>query len=257
MSPFAGLLPSFTRALATFPRGWRMVVLAALLALPPLLVLPSLPMEPDRKADFVMAMLLFFFLQFLVPMAGLILGTGIVLDEAAGGTLSYLLTRPAPRRNLLLGKLLAALLLGWAALGLSVGAALVLAEGATLPAGLPARALAAILLAYPAYLCLSLLLSCVTRWAPLAGFGYAFGLEGFLGIVPGMIRKTTMLFYARSLLGPWRGRRIDPEDILGPDGGASTATSVAVLLVVAGVLLALSLAVFARRQFVPRLGGRD
>jgi ABC-2 type transport system permease protein len=256
MSPFTGLLPTFRRALGTFPRGWRMLVVGVLLSLPPLLALTILDAHPARRADFLMVMLIYFYLLFLAPLAGLLFGTGIVLDEANAGTLSYLLTRPARRRNLILGKLLAALLLGWAGLGVSLGATLVLSEGASASPGLGTRAVLSVLLAFPAYLCLSLFLSCLTRWAPLVGFGYAFGLEGILGEVPGMIRKITMLFYSRSLLGTWETRHVNPDDVLGPEGGASYGTSITVLLAVAAAFLLLALFTFARRQFVPRLGGR-
>ena len=62
-----------------------------------------------------------------------------------------------------------------------------------------------VLLAFPAYVAAFTLLSLFTRWALLGGLLYAFGLEGFISVIPGMVKKATLLYYSRSLVGGGSG----------------------------------------------------
>jgi ABC-2 type transport system permease protein len=250
-------VPTFTRAIHTFLSSRKAVVLVLALAIPPLLALPISTHPEETRAEAVVAVLVFLYLGFLLPVTGLLFGSGIVLDELGSGAIPYLFTRPSPRASLFFGKWTAALLLGTAGLSLSLGAFLHLA-GAVPPGGtFVPRAFLAVLAAYPAYLSLFTLLGAFTRWALLGGFFYAFGLESFLGVIPGMVRRITVLFYARSLLGEFPAKKFDVEFIFGPDGPASRATS---LLVLGGALVACLVAgalFLSRRQFTPRNSGRE
>ena len=140
--------------------------------------------------------------------------------------------------------------------GLSLLATLALSAGATVPDGFAARAVLAVMLAIPAYLAVFAFLSSLTKWALVGGFLYAFGLEGILGLVPGMIRKATLLFYSRSLLGEWAARKMTVEVIFGDEGPATAVRSVSVLLAVAVIGLLLLVLVVRRKEFVPRNPGR-
>jgi len=252
----AGFLPTFRRALSSAFRGRKTLVLVAVLSLPPLLVLAAADRSPERRGQILGAILLFLYLQFLAPVAGLLFGTGILLDELGSGNLPYLFTRPAPRSSILLGKYAAALVAATLGVGVSLAATLALSSGALLPDGFAGRAVLAVMLAIPAYLAAFAFLSSLTRWALVGGFLYAFGLEGVLGLIPGMIRKVTLLYYSRSILGEWAARRMTMEVVFGEDGPATTTMSVTVLLAVAAVGLALLLLVVRRKEFVPRNAGR-
>ena len=252
----SAFVPTFGRAIRNAIPGRKAFVLIVVLLLPPLLTLPVLDREPDVRGQALVTILLFLFLQFLAPVVGLLFGTGVLLDESSGGTLPFLLTRPGRRSGILLGKVAAALVVGSAALSASLGATLLLSSGSDAPEGIGLRAFTAVLVAFPAYLALFALLSTFTRWAILGGFLYAFGLEGFLGFVPGMVRKTTVLYYSRSLLGEWEIKDLTMGLALGKAGGAGTATSILVLVGVAVVALSIACAVTARKGFAGRNPGR-
>ena len=253
----ASFTPSFVRAAAQFLRSRRAVVLVLALSVPPILALPIATRNAEVRTEALAAIVVFVYLQFLLPITGLVFGTGVLLDEASAGALPYLFTRPSPRSGILLGKVVAYWLLGSAALALSLGGFILLCQGATPGDPLPARAFLAVLAAFPAYLALFTVLGVFTRWALVGGFFYAFGLEGFLGVIPGLIRKSTLLYYSRSLLGPWEARRFRPDLVLGPGGAATDGTSLTVLGVTAFAAMVLAAWVLSRRQFVPRTAARD
>ncbi|MCU0726440.1 MAG: ABC transporter permease [Planctomycetes bacterium] len=251
------LAPCFTRALHTFLAGRKAVVLVLILAVPPLLALPISARPEETRSEAVVAVLVFLYLGFLLPVVGLLFGSGIVLDELGSGALPYLFTRPSPRSALFFGKWAAALLLGAAGLSASLAGFLQLAKAPPPGEQFVRHAFLAVLAAYPAYLSLFALLGAFTRWALLGGFFYAFGLEGFLGTIPGMVRRITVLFYARSLLGEFPAKRFDVEFIFGPDGPATRATSLLVLGGALVVFLAAGAVFLSFRQFTPRNTGRE
>lgn len=252
-----GLGPTFVRSIGTVLPGKKAVILFAAMAVPPLVALAATNQDPERRGSILMHLLVFLYLQFLVPVSGLLFGTGIVLDEKGAGTLPFLFTRPTPRSSLVVGKFAAAVCVGSLVLSTSVAMTLVLSMGADLEPGIAGRAFSAILLAYPAYLAAFALLGALTRWALLGGFLYAFGLEGFLGFIPGMVREATLLHYSRALLGEWDERANTPLEMLGrgsdPVGSGKAA---AVLLIVTAVFLGISIAVVAIKQFAERNPGR-
>lgn len=252
----AGIGPTFRRSLATVLPGRRAAILLLVMAVPPLLTLPAHGDDPRQRGEILMSLLLFLYLQFLVPVTGLLFGTGIVLDEKSNGTLPFLFTRPTPRSSLVAGKFLAALLAGAVVLGVSVSATLLLSAGARVEPGLAGRAYVAILLAYPGYLAAFAFLGALTRWALLGGFLYAFGLEGFLGFIPGMVREATLLHYSRSLLGEWQAREITMELLTRGSEPVTRAQAVAVLLSVTAVFFVLTVVLVRVKQFVDRNPGR-
>jgi len=252
----AGLGPTFRRSIASVLPGKRSLVLLGVMAVPPLLAVAAMESDPVRRDKTLIAILLFIYLQFLVPISGLLFGTGIVLDEAGGGTLPFLFTRPTSRAGIVLGKFGAAWLAGTVVLSVSLAMTLILSLGAETTPGLPLRAFAAILLAYPAYLAAFAFLGALTKWALLGGFLYTFGLEGVLGIIPGMVREATMLHYSRSLLGAGEVQKVAREFLTRGTEPVPTGTAITVLLVVAAVFILLTIIVVSRKQFVERNPGR-
>jgi len=252
----AGLRPTFARALANALPGRKALILLLVLAVPPVLMaLSGMETERHQRSGFFF-IVFFLYLQFLVPLCALLFGTEILLAEFSGGNLPYLFTRPVPRGSIVLGKYAAYLIAGSTALGASLWATLLVYGGAPLPEAVPGRALLAVLAAYPAYLAAFAFLSAFTKWSLMAGFLYAFGVEFFLGIIPGMVRKGTMLYYSRSLLGEWEETPRTLRNFFGLDGPAGIAGSVVTLTVIAVVALILSLWIIRRKQFVERNPGR-
>jgi ABC-type transport system involved in multi-copper enzyme maturation permease subunit len=251
-----GLGPIFRRSLQTVLSGKKAIVLFVVMAVPPLLMLATISLDPEHRGMALITILLFLYLQFLVPMTGLLFGTGIVLDEKSGGTLPFLFTRPTPRSSLVVAKFAAAVLVGAVVLGVSVALTLVLSAGAEVKPGTAGRAFAAILLAYPAYLAAFAFLGALTRWALLGGFLYAFGLEGFLGLIPGMVREATLLHYSRSLVGESGAGLKVFEFLTRGSEPVTNSEAVTVLLSVTAVYLCLTIAVVAIKQFAERNPGR-
>src|SRR5262249_8312028 len=101
----------FGISLRQFVRGRRLLALAALFALPPVLAGVARSPEPRPRAPAAVAeqaVVFYMIPQVLVPLTALILASGMVRDEVENQTLTYLLTRPLPRPSIYVAKLLAA-----------------------------------------------------------------------------------------------------------------------------------------------------
>jgi ABC-type transport system involved in multi-copper enzyme maturation permease subunit len=252
----AGFVPSFGRALRGTLPGRKLLVLFVFLLIPAALQIASGVLAPEKGASPFFFIVFFLYLQFLVPLCALLFGTEILLAEASGGTLPYLFTRPVPRFSIILGKYAAYLVAGSVALALSIAATVAAGRGPALPDGLAGRALLAVLASYPAYLGAFSFLSAFTRWSLMAGFLYAFGVEFFLGIIPGMVRKGTVLYYSRSLFGEWDETPRTLRFFFAGDEPSSLSGALTTLGAIALVGLILSAVIVRRRQFVERNPGR-
>jgi ABC-2 type transport system permease protein len=164
--------------------GGRRVLL--LLALPVVLLglAGALRLAGVADADVAVGVLDAFALGTLVPLLGLIAGTGVIAPEIDDGSVVYLLSKPLPRLTVVLSKLavavgcitlfaavptlLAGLLLAGAEEGLAVGFAVGALVGGV------------------AYAAVFLLLGVVSRHAVVVGLLYALVWEGLVGgYVPG------------------------------------------------------------------------
>jgi ABC-type transport system involved in multi-copper enzyme maturation permease subunit len=252
----AGFRPSFTRAIRSALPGRKVLILLFVLAVPPVLMILAGGETLHHQRSGLFFTIFFLYLQFLVPLCALLFGTEIILAESTAGTLPFLFTRPAPRASIVTGKFAAYALVGAAALGASLAMTFAAYGGSPLPEGLTGRVFLAVLVAYPAYLGAFAFLSSFTKWSLLAGFLYAFGVEFFLGIIPGMVREATLLFYSRSLLGEWKETPRTLRAFFGADGPATIEGALTTLGIVAVAGLALSIWIVRRREFVERNPGR-
>lgn len=253
----SAFLPSFTRALRNALPGKRGLILLLVLAIPPIIALVAasrVPLEESGESlpKILMRLVLFLFLQFLVPLCGLLLGTVVLMHEASSGNLPYLFTQPTSRSGIVLGRFAAVLLVGFVALGLSLSLTLAALADAEMADGFAARAMLTLALSLPAYVAVFAALSVFTRWALVAGFLYTFGVEGFIGQMPGMLREGTLLFYTRSMIGGWEYRFDLMERFFGPKGAPDTATCVTVLLAVTAVGVAALCLIAGRKEFAAR-----
>ncbi|MFD7917890.1 ABC transporter permease [Streptomyces sp. NPDC059740] len=157
-----------------------------LLALPVLLLLISVAVRLLTGADDATANTVLggFALGTMVPLVGVVVGSGAIGSEIDDGSVVYLLAKPVSRATILLTKLLVAV---------GVSAALcvvpVLLSGLVLAGGGQGIAVAyalATLVACVAYGAVFLLLGVVTRHAVVFGLVYALVWEAFVGnLVPG------------------------------------------------------------------------
>jgi ABC-2 type transport system permease protein len=201
----------FTLSLRQFLHGQRLVVLALLALLPAGLavLIRTLSGRHGPAPPQVEFFCLFDLVpHVLLPLTALLYGSGMILDEQEGQTLTYLLIRPLPKWALYLTKLLAAV-----CVVLLLGLVFVIVTGLASYVGsreffdvfplhlLKTFALFALsLLTYTAVFgCLSLLV----QRSLVAGIAYIAVVEGIMANMPFALRKLTVMYYFRVLCLNW------------------------------------------------------
>jgi len=116
-------------------------------------------------------------LAVVLPVIALIVGTGVLGSEVDDGTIVHILTKPLPRRDIILAKLLVAAGVSAVVTAVPLFVAGLLADGVRFGLALAVAAAAGAL----AYSALFLLLSLVTRRPVLLGLVYILVWEGLLG----------------------------------------------------------------------------
>jgi ABC-2 type transport system permease protein len=187
------------------------------------------------------------FIRFVVPVLGVFYGTALIADEIEDRTITYLFTRPIPRGAVLMGKYLAYLV----CTALAVLPALVMVYFLLVPFGeVPASFgqlvadLGLVALGLSAYGAVFALIGTVMRRPLVVGLLFAFGWEPIALFLPGDVRRFTLAQYLQSLV---------PHARVPGDGLAlfQAATSVACLLAVLVVCLALAVRAIERREYAP------
>ena len=192
-----------------------------------------------------------FFFQLLIPVLALFYGSTVVSDEIEDKTLVYLITRPAPRGGIFLGKALASC--GVAALITAVS--LIAAFLAADPAGLTSAdrwgrfycTFFVGLLAVFAYTALFALLGAFLKRPILTGLIFVFGWESIIQFMPGVTQKLTIIHYLKSLL-PQIDKPRGPMTFHLEASG--TVVSVLVPLLVGIVALLLGAWIFRRKEYI-------
>jgi ABC-2 type transport system permease protein len=127
----------------------------------------------------------------VVPLVALIVGAGVLGTEIDDGTLPHILAKPLVRREIIMTKLVVAVIATLAAVVPAMLISGVLAEGPRLAAGLAVGAA----LAGTAYSALFLVLSLVSTRPVLIGLGYILVWEGVLGSFVGGTRVLAIRQY--------------------------------------------------------------
>jgi ABC-2 type transport system permease protein len=159
-----------------------------LLALPVVLlglsVIVRLTVNPDSREDVTIGLLGTFALATLIPLLGLIAGTGAIGPEIDDGSIVYLLAKPVNRHSIVVSKLAVSI-----AVVTTFGAIPVFVAGLLLDGTVDRLWLAyglGALVAGIAYSALFLLLAVITRNAVVVGLIYALVWESVVGsFVPG------------------------------------------------------------------------
>ena len=116
-------------------------------------------------------------LAVMLPVISLIVGTGVLGSEVDDGTIVHILTKPLPRRDIILAKLGVAVGVSAVTSAVPLFVAGLLADSARLGLGLAAAAV----VGAAAYSAFFLLLSLLTRRPVLLGLLYILVWEGLLG----------------------------------------------------------------------------
>jgi ABC-type transport system involved in multi-copper enzyme maturation permease subunit len=143
------------------------------------------------------------FLRFIVPVLGVFYGTSLIADEVEDKTITYLFTRPVRRSAVLIGKYIAYMVC--TTLVVLPGVMLVYflivpfsQVASTFSMLLTDLALLAIGLA--AYGGLFAVVGTLMKRPLVVGLVFAFGWEQFALIMPGYVRRFTLMYYIQSLV---------------------------------------------------------
>jgi ABC-type transport system involved in multi-copper enzyme maturation permease subunit len=191
-------------------------------------------------------------------LVALFYGTSVVAEEIDGRTLTYLTVRPVPKGAILLGKGLAAWVVGTLILvpTLVLTFLLFTAGDGLLFAGnmsgfwvnLPTLLLdlALVLGALAVYTAVFAFIGAFFNRPVLWGIAIAFGWESWVAFVPGLTRKLTVMHYVQSLSPHASGRNV-AISILGQQSGR--VASVLSLMVILALFAGLAAWTFRRREY--------
>lgn len=236
-------------------RGIRLWVLAILFAMPVLLAILIRHFQDDYRPVPVENALVFGLLfTVLVPLAALLLASGMVQDDIEEQTLTYLLIRPIRRWAIYLAKLFGTIVSSWLRASLFTVATFVavywgdrqmsggvLRDRAVIALGLLALALSA-------YSAIFGWISLFVRRALVVGAVYIIIVEGLLGSIPFMLREITVIYYIRVLAVRWLDLP-GADWSIDPVMAVSASTCVIVLASIAAAFAALGALTFRTLEF--------
>jgi ABC-type transport system involved in multi-copper enzyme maturation permease subunit len=234
----SGALHMFSVSLRRLAASRQTIVSFALLGFTVLVAL-AWSLRRDRDAaEFTEDMLLPIYMSFLLPIFCLSYGTASISSDREEQTLVYLLLTPIARPIIHLAKFAAAICMSllW-----TFGSMLVLC-GVAGTAGWEAYDLfwPAIVFATFAYVGLFHLLSVMFRRATIIALAYALFLEAFIGNMPGIVKRMSILFYVRCMMFE-EGAELD----IGPSGRAAD-----LFLPVSGSTACMALSVLTAAFFI-------
>ncbi|MFI6447270.1 ABC transporter permease [Kitasatospora sp. NPDC050543] len=208
-------------------RGVLLLVVPALL-----LVISAIAAGSDGdKHDLTVKILGQLSLGTLVPILGLVVGTGAIATEIDDGSIVYLLAKPLPRWKIITTKLLVAIGTTWAIAGIPTFVAGLILYGTKddLALGFTVGTL----VAGAAYSALFLLLGVVTRHAVVAGLAYALIWESLIGNFVQGARTLSVQQWGLSV-----ARAVAGDGVLTADVALGAAVPLLVVVIVAATVLA-------------------
>jgi ABC-2 type transport system permease protein len=168
-------------------------------------------------------------LAVVLPVIALIVGTGVLGSEVDDGTIVHILTKPMPRRDIILAKLGVAIVVTAITSAVPLFVAGWLADSVSLGLGLAAAAVVGTF-AYSAFF---LLLSLLTRRPVLLGLVYILVWEGLLGRFVSGTRVLSIEQYVITIAD-----RIAPTDLLTGQVSLTIAVIMSVVITVACTVVA-------------------
>jgi len=194
------------------------------------------------------------FLRFIIPILGVFYGTSLIADEIEDKTITYLFTRPLRRSAILVGKYVAYL----ACTTLVVLPSIVLVYFLIVPLAQVAASfrslvidLGLLAIGLAAYGALFALVGVVVKRPLVASLIFAFGWEQVALIVPGYLRRFTVMYYLQGLV-PHSDLSDSVVALLESLSGTPPSTLVSVISLVFAVVASLALAgrVIESREYV-------
>lgn len=145
------------------------------------------------------------YLRFIIPVLGVFYGTALIADEIEDKTITYLFTRPIPRRAVLFGKYFAYLVCSALLILPSVVLVyfLVVPVGAgSIGAAFPSlvKDLGMLVVGLAAYGAVFALVGTRLKRPLVAGLVFAFGWEPGVLLFPGYLKRATVAYYLQALV---------------------------------------------------------
>ncbi len=145
------------------------------------------------------------FIRFIVPVLGVFYGTALIADEVEDKTITYLFTRPIPRRAVLLGKYMAYLactvLLVLPSVML-VFFLIVPTGGGSIGAAFPSLVtdLGMLVIGLASYGAVFAFVGTRIKRPLVVGLVFAFGWEPAVLLFPGYLKRLTVAYYMQALV---------------------------------------------------------
>jgi len=145
------------------------------------------------------------YIRFIIPILGVFFGTSLIADEVDDKTITYLFTRPVPRRAVLFGKYLAYL----ACTVLLVLPSVIIVFFLVVPMGESSIAaafpslvsdLAMLVLGLIAYGAVFALVGTRMKRPLITGLVFSFGWEPAVLLFPGYLKRLTVAYYLQGLV---------------------------------------------------------
>ena len=194
------------------------------------------------------------FLRFIVPVLGVFYGTALIADEVEDKTITYLFTRPIRRGAVLFGKYLAYIV----CTGLVVLPSIVVVYFLIVPfRDIPgtfvslATDLGILALGLAAYGAVFGLVGAIMKRPLVVGLVFAFGWEQAALLMPGYLRRFTIVYYLQSLVPhavPAEGVTALLQAVFADVPGATVC--LAALFFTIAVALVLACRAVERREYV-------
>jgi ABC-2 type transport system permease protein len=183
-----------------------------------------------RPSDWGTPVLVVLGLGVVLPVTALIVGTGVLGSEVDDGTIVHILTKPLPRRDIILAKFGVAVLVTAVTAAVPLFVAGLLADSVRLGLGLVAGAAVGAC----AYTGLFLLLSLLSRRPVLVGLAYILVWEGLLGRFVSGTRVLSIEQYVIALTD-----KIAPTNLLTGKVSLPVVIVMAAIFAVGGTLAAI------------------
>ncbi|GAA4923215.1 ABC transporter permease [Actinoplanes utahensis] len=170
-------------------------------------------------------------LAVVLPVVALIVGTGVLGSEIDDGTIVHILTKPLPRRDIILAKYAVAASVTAVVSAVPLFVAGILAGSVKLGAALAAASVVGAL----AYSALFLLFSLLSRRPVLLGLVYILVWEGLLGNFVSGTKSLSVGQYVVTIAD-----KISPTNILASSVGLTTAIVMSAIFTILGTLAAIN-----------------
>jgi ABC-2 type transport system permease protein len=194
------------------------------------------------------------FLRFIVPVLGVFYGTSLIADEVEDKTITYLFTRPLRRSAILVGKYVAYL----ACTTLVVLPSIMLVYFLIVPLTQVASSFRSLLIdlgllaiGLAAYGALFAFVGVFVKRPLVASLVFAFGWEQAALLIPGYLRRFTIMYYLQGLVPHTRfsGGVVSLLEAMIPDP-PSVMLSIAALTFAVVLFLALAGRIIETREYV-------